>query len=91
MQLALFFLTLFILRESAHAYVGEGQREETESQAGSTPSAPEPNVWFQLTSHDITPWAKINSQTLNHLHQPGASMYSFLYAKYRDGRGGSGS
>ena len=53
--------------------VGEGQREEKESQAGFMLLAAEPDSGLELTNGEIVTWAKIKSRTLNWLSHPGAS------------------
>ena len=71
------FLKKFIFGEKA--YAGKGQREgETESQAGSVPSAQSPHVGLELTLCEIMTWAKIKSGSLNRLCHPGTPQIWFL-------------
>ena len=69
----IFFLSLFILRETETAQVGEGQRgRERESQAGS-----EPNAGLELMNCEIMTWAETKIQMVNWLSHAGAPEMRF--------------
>ena len=58
-------------REREREWVGEGQTEERESQAGSTLSTQSLTCEFELTESEMMNGAKTLSQTPNWLSHPG--------------------
>ena len=75
-----FFKFIFLFWERAP--IEEGQREEeTESQAGSAPSA-QPDVGLKLTNCEIVTWAELKSQALDRLRHPDAPKAALKKKKF---------
>ena len=60
---------------------GEGQREQEEKRITSSlrTVSTEPDVGFELMNHEVTAWAKIQSETLNRMSRPGGPGWLINY------------
>ena len=74
-----FFLSLFILRESAELKWGgaerEGERKKFPSRLCTARRKPDPGL--KPTNHSIMTWAKSKSRTLNQISHPGTLKFSY--------------